>query len=133
MLEEKIAELITVIAANTDALNKAYGTTHVSRETQEVESDAPATQKAKKKTAKKKTAKKSEPAIEEVESIVESVTPMDPSKVRTHLQGIMSQLKDASSMSKVIENLGASRLSDLDASQYPQLIKDAEQLLADEL
>lgn len=142
MLEEKIGELIEVIAANTKALQDAYGTTHVSRETKEVSDEVvkePA-KTAKKKTSKKKTAKKTEQAQPQAEEPSETVAVvqtteaapvMDAGKVQTHLRAIASQLKDTSKLFALIQSHGGQQFSDLEPAVYPKLIEDAEQLVAD--
>lgn len=137
MLEEKIGELIKVIAANTAALEMAYGTTHkeVSRETSSDVVEEPVKKPAKKK-AKKKT-KKVEPQTEPTQEseapvqAAETAPVMDAGKVQTHLRAIASQLKDTSLLFALIQEKGGQQFSDLDASVYPALIEAAEQLVAD--
>jgi len=143
MLEEKIAELIEVIAANTKALQDAYGTTHVTNTKQEVphgtssvETDPPK-KTAKKKSSKKKAAKKQvEPVTEQsVESEQPASEPelptMDVEKVRSHLQAINAQLNTEGALRDLIVKHGAQKFSDLDPSVYPALVEDAEQLVRD--
>lgn len=91
--------------------------------------------KAAKKKAVKKTAPAPEPVVDEVEEarkvvegVDEEVIP-DSTVVQARLREIASQLTDTTQLFELISKRGASQFSELPATEYNGLLKEAEALI----